>query len=104
MKIREKIANLFRISAIEKQIFEVKNEMFGLPQKLKNPYVNQGTLDKMVEKAKKPLLHQLDLLETERSFLISQRESWLPKTIWNLLIPILVSVITAIIVTKLQIN
>lgn len=101
--MRNPFKNILRLSYIEKEIFQVKTDIFNLPQKLKRP-VAQRVLDGLVEREKKPLLHKLDLLETERSFLISKREAFLPKTIWNLIIPIIASVITAVIVTKLQLK
>lgn len=95
--------NFFRLNQVEKEIYQVKTEIFNLPLKLKRP-VAQSVLDGLVEREKKPLLYKLDMLETERNFLISRREAFLPKTIWNLIIPVLASVITAILVTKLQLN
>lgn len=95
------LKSLWRIREIEKEIFLVKQEMFNLPEKLKRP-VTQGVLDGLVEKAKRPLLHRLDLLTTERDFLISKREALLPKTIWNLIVPVIVSVVTAYLMIKLN--
>lgn len=95
--------NFIRIAKIEEEIYQVKQEVFDLPNKLKGP-ITQSVFDGRLENAKKPLLHKLDMLRTEREFLLSKREAWLPKTVWNLVVPILVSVLTAIIVTKLDIK
>ncbi len=74
-----------------------------MPEKLKRSVV-QSVLDGLVEKAKKPLLHRLDLLTTERDFLISKREAFLPKTIWNLVVPIIVSIVTAYLMISLNLK
>lgn len=92
-----------RLADIEKEIFLTKQEIFDSPQKLKRP-VAQEVLDGLVERAKKPLIHKLDMLKTERDFILSKRESWLPKTIWNLVVPVIVSIVTALIVTKLNLD
>lgn len=96
--------NFKRISDIEKEIFLTKQEIFELPQKLKSPHLSQAQLDGLVNKEKEPLLYKLDLLKIEREFLLSKREAWLPKTIWNLIVPIIVSLIVALVVTKLNLK
>src|ERR1035437_5148949 len=48
---------------------------------------------------------QLKELENKRRFLLDSRESWLPKTLWNLFIPIVVSVVVTVLtlyLTKLS--
>ena len=40
-------------------------------------------------------------LQLKRQFILDKRESWLPKTIWNLIVPIIVAIITAYITTIL---
>lgn len=97
------ILNFGRMSEIEEEIFLIKQEIFELPKKLKGP-IAQNVLDGRIENAKKPLLHRLDILTTERDFLISKREAWLPKTIWNLIVPLVVSVATAWIVIQLNLK
>ena len=44
---------------------------------------------------------QLNILEARRRFLLDRRESWLPKTIWNLIIPILASIVTTIVLKNI---
>jgi hypothetical protein len=98
------IRNINKIHSIEKDIFDVKQEIFNLPKKLKNPGWSQNVLEGHIERNKRPLLHKLDLLETERNFLLAEREALLPKTIWNIIVPIIVSVITALVITKLNLK
>ncbi|OGI95042.1 hypothetical protein A2917_01520 [Candidatus Nomurabacteria bacterium RIFCSPLOWO2_01_FULL_42_17] len=88
---------------IEKEILEIKEEIFDLPNKLRKP-IPQSILDGQFDQAKKPLVHRLEILEHKRNFLIDKRESWLPKTIWNLLIPIIISIIVSWFVVKLNLN
>lgn len=40
-------------------------------------------------------------LQLKRQFIIDRRESWLPKTIWNLIVPIIAAIITAYITAAL---
>lgn len=42
---------------------------------------------------------EITALESERHFIVDRRNSWKPKVIWNVLVPIAVSVVTAYIVT-----
>lgn len=39
---------------------------------------------------------RIEELELRRKFILDRRESWLPKTTWNLLVPIVVSIIVTI--------
>ena len=45
---------------------------------------------------KKMFIHELEKLKTERKFLLDRRESWLPKTLWMVLVPIAVSIVAAV--------
>jgi len=48
------------------------------------------------------MIHELEQLKTKKQFLLDRRESWLPKALWNLVAPVVVSIITALIVTILS--
>ena len=40
--------------------------------------------------------HELKKLEKERQFLLDRRESWLPKTLWTVLVPIIISIAVSV--------
>jgi len=42
---------------------------------------------------------EIAALESERHFIVDRRNSWKPKVIWDVLVPIVVAVVTAYIVT-----
>lgn len=59
--------DLWGIKQTEKRIFSVKKEIADLPKKLQQP-IPIGILEKQIEKAKEPLLIELDELRTKRDF------------------------------------
>lgn len=82
-----------KLRKIEEQIIEKINQIGCLP-------TPTGVLVDEVEE-KQLLQGELDALKTQRKFLLDRRESWLPKTLWNVLVPILVTIITLYVINLL---
>lgn len=62
-------------SEIEVKILDKKKEINELPDKVlkkANGYLNQSQFEKVVERDKKPLLYELDVLETKRKFILDK--------------------------------
>lgn len=88
------------LKRIEKRIIEIKKEIAGKEKELWKP-IAQPYIEEAVKKAIKPLAEELDELETERGFILDSRNSLFWKTVWNIAVPIIVSIITAILVIRL---
>ena len=56
--------------------------------------VRQEVADRQIEAAKKPLIDEMKILELKRQHILDRRNSWLPKSIWNIFIPIIVAIAT----------
>lgn len=92
-----------KLKKIEKQIIEIKEQInFNKNNDVSRQY--GGEKSTLVELENEQLLDELDKLETQRNFLLDRRESWIPKTIWNVIVPIVVTVITLYVVELLEIN
>ena len=61
--------------------------------------VTQGQLDRLVEAENKPLKIEVEQLEINRQFILDRRESFFLKTVWNIIVPIVLSAITTYITT-----
>ncbi|OGL87441.1 MAG: hypothetical protein A3K16_05640 [Omnitrophica bacterium RIFCSPLOWO2_01_FULL_45_24] len=74
---------------IQKQILEIKSQL----TERSSSYRAVG----MFETGESEVLKsKLEELETERRFILDYRESWVPKTLWNLFFPIIVAFITTL--------
>ena len=78
---------------------EIEQEISGIKSKnTENVWLYSDltrTLASEIEmKASKSRLGEL---ETKRRFILDRRESWLPKTIWSAVVPIIVSIVTNIV-------
>ena len=77
---------LNRQTIIQNRLLELEKETRSItPTLLSN--------DLQIEKAQ---------LEKELQFILDERNSWKSKIIWNIIVPVIVSVVTAYIVTKLN--
>lgn len=91
-----------RISDIERRILEIKKTLSDKKrEKEMASEIPMPAFEKKLEIANRPLLEELDQLETERKFLLDERDSLFWRIIWNVVVPIIVSLITASIVTRL---
>ncbi|MHB8870973.1 MAG: hypothetical protein ACYC5G_00740 [Candidatus Doudnabacteria bacterium] len=78
---------------IEKRIIEIKQEIANKPKELRQP-IPQEILDGQVRVAIKPLTEELEQLQLQRQFILDRRDNLFWKTIWNIIVPIVVSLIT----------
>ncbi len=93
----KKRRNPFRskLSKIEDEIVvtqELRRKLIS-SKFLSTQYVPEESLELRIEH----LDSQISTLETKRNFILDRREGWLPKTIWNILVSIVVTVITVYI-------
>ncbi len=90
-----------RLNKIEKRIIEIKKT---LADPVRERDMGRGlTMDffeKVLRNENRPLEEELEQLILERDFIIDKRENFLWKALWNVAVPVLVSVITTFIVTK----
>lgn len=92
-----------KLKKIEEQIIEIKGQI-NLNKNNDVSLQCGGGKSPYVELENERLSDELDKLETQRNFLLDRRESWMPKTIWNVIVPIVVTIITLYIVKLLEIN
>src|SRR3990167_11233174 len=89
-----KYAGPTSLKKIEERLLEIEHEK---PMRIHNAKENySGGIDDEIEADD---IEYLDVEKTQlrlkRQFILDKRESWLPKTIWNFIIPIIVAIITA---------
>jgi len=85
---------------IENRIIQIKQEIANKPAELHRP-VPQVFIDGEVKKALKPLNEELDKLQSQRQFILDRRNNLFWKAVWNVVVPILVSLITTYTLIKL---
>lgn len=101
MDLRTKIKSSFsnELAAIEKRLLEIEPEKARRIYDLHENW--NGTDDDTIEEYN---IEYLDIekgtLQMRRQFILDRRESWLPKSIWNLIVPIVIAVIAAYITVK----
>lgn len=92
------------LKKIEKEILRLSMEISGKEKELSHRLsyygVTQGQLDRLVKADNKPLESKFERLEIKRRFILDRRESFIPKTMWNIVVPIVLSVVTAYIASK----
>lgn len=90
-----------KLSSIEEKIIELKKEMDGKPselgKRLQDVGVSQSQLNELVKKDTVPLQAKLEKLEIQRQFILDRRGNLFWKAIWNVAVPILVSIGTTYI-------
>jgi len=92
------------LSQIEKRILEIVDKIANAPGELDESIRRSGTIlkEEYTRRLKaiiEPLQKEKEKLNVQRRFILDRRESWLPKIIWNILVPILVATITAYLVS-----
>lgn len=84
-----------KLRSIENRIAKIQKQISQTYETAYKRYPVKDHADMAAEGGKTKLLrNELDGLETKRKFLLDRRESWLPKTVWSILVPIFVSIIT----------
>lgn len=61
-----------KIGAIEKEIENLEDEWEKVPEKSKNPYVNNDTLMKMIAKNRQPIERKIHRLKQKRQFILDK--------------------------------
>jgi len=90
-----------RLGKIENGILEIKKVLADKErEKRMASGVPQQAFEAERAQANRPLLEELDTLETERGFKIEQRNSFLWRAVWNVAVPIIVSTATAYLVSR----
>ncbi|MEI6280896.1 MAG: hypothetical protein WCP17_02765 [bacterium] len=94
-----------KLSQIEKRILEIKNI---LADKDREKKIASGlampVFEGRLKNANRPLLEEKDRLETERQFILDRRDSLLWRVVWNILVPILVSICTVYALNQFGLN
>ena len=78
---------------------EIAKKPKELRKRLEDVGVSQSQLDGLVENENEPLQDELKKLEIKRQFILDRRNSWVAKSVWNVVVPIVISVITAYLVS-----
>lgn len=87
-----------KLRSIENRIAEIQKQISQTYETAYKKYSVKDHADMAAEGGKTKLLrNELDELEIKRKFLLDRRESWLPKTLWNVVVPILSSIVTSIV-------
>ncbi|OGH12272.1 MAG: hypothetical protein A2776_00965 [Candidatus Levybacteria bacterium RIFCSPHIGHO2_01_FULL_40_10] len=90
-----------KLGKIERRILEIKT-ILGDEKRRKSlaTGVPMSVFEGRLEQANRPLEKELDKLESERKFILDNRNSIFWRIIWNAIVPIIVSFITAYLVSK----
>ena len=87
-----------KLKNIENRISEIQKQINQTYETAYKQYPVKDHADMAAEGGKTKLLrNELETLETKRKFLLDRSESWLPKTLWNVLVPFIVSIIVSIV-------
>ncbi|MDP3735460.1 MAG: hypothetical protein Q8R39_03465 [bacterium] len=104
MEIESKEQNIFKykgpasLKAIEERLLEIEHEKPYRIFNLKEYY--SASIEDFIEGEDIEFLNvQKTQLQLKRQFILDKRESWLPKTIWSFLVPIVLAIIAAYITT-----
>jgi len=92
--------NFMKLKAIEDRIIKIKQEIANKPKELHRP-VPQIFIDGEVKRALKPLNEELEQLQLQRQFILDRRNNLFWKAIWNIVVPIMVSLLTTYVIIKL---
>jgi hypothetical protein len=87
-----------KLRIIEKRIIEIQKQIGQTYEMAYKRFAVKDHADMAAEGGQTKLLrNELEELETERKFLLDRRENWLPKTIWIVIVPIVVSIIVNVL-------
>ncbi len=94
-----------RLSNIEKEIGEIHKKILQVPEEIRfeveagKGFATDEQVQRMTKQRIGEYKAELDSLERQRQFIIDNRNSIFWKVIWNGIVPIVVSFITAYLVT-----
>lgn len=90
-----------RLVEIEERILEIKHTLGDEGRRKKFAFgVVMSVFEKRLRSANRPLEEELERLETERKFIIDGRHNLRSRIIWNFIVLIAVSFITAFLVDR----
>lgn len=86
-----------RLQRIEKRILEIMKLVSkdSRERGLSGRGIARSFIDDEIKAQDEPLLKEKEQLEKELEFILARRNGWLPTTIWNVIVPVIVSIITA---------
>lgn len=94
-----------KLNRIEKRILKI-NEI--LADKNREKKMASGVampfFEKILERENRPLLEEKIQLETKRQFILDRRDSLFWRVVWNILVPILVSICTVYALSRFGLN
>jgi hypothetical protein len=82
----------FNLSKVEKEILDLK-----LEKKTNEPLSFPSPISSFVAQSRED---ELNFLETKRQFILDRRENLFWKFIWNVLVPIFVTLVTTFFISK----
>jgi hypothetical protein len=93
-----------KLNRIEKRILEIDRIVTDKKREkeIRTPGVVQSINDARIEQANKPLLDERQQLTTEREFIIARRDNLFWRAIWNILVPVVVSILTVYLISYLN--
>lgn len=91
-----------RQTKIEKRILEITKLISrdSTERGLSNRGVIREIVEEQMRAENEPLLKEKELLEIELQFILNRRENILWRTVWNVVVPIFVTVVTTLILSK----
>jgi hypothetical protein len=91
-----------RIYKIEKRILEITKLVSrdSVQRGLSGRGIVRHFIDDEMKSQDEPLLKEKTLLETERQFILGRRDNLFWKALWNVIVPILVTIMTMIVLSK----
>ena len=91
-----------RLSSIEKRIQEIDGILADKErEKQMASGISMPFFKGMLKNANRPLIDERTRLETERRFILDRRESIFWRIIWNVIVPVFVSVMTMYTIFRL---
>lgn len=94
-----------KLNQIEKRILGIKNILADKDREKKIASgVAMPVFEGRLKNANRPLLEEKDRLETERQFILDRRDSLFWRVVWNILVPILVSICTVYALNRFGLN
>lgn len=89
-----------RLKEVEKRILEIKSILGDEDRRSSIAKgISMPAFEKRLEIKNRPLKNELEALETERSFLLDDRNNLFWRLVWNVAVPIIVSALTALLIS-----
>lgn len=66
------LVKLQKIGRIEKEINDLESEFDSVPDKARNPYMNNDQLQRKITRDREPIKRKIDLLKQKRQFILDK--------------------------------